>query len=761
MATAMGALEILLSANTAKLSSDMSRAAEIARRGGNDMKASMLDAANAAQHGFGKVSESLGLLENPIARAVRGFGAMGLAAGAVAGGVFAFSEFVVKAVEMGESMADMSIKTGLSVESISKFSTIARLSGTEIDTVAGLMKKLSISATEAAAGNKNLAAVFKSIGMDARDLVGVAPDEVMTRFAKAIQGLDPMVMQDVMRQLGGKSGSEALVFLRELNERFDETHSKISTQFAADAKEFSDNMKIMSADVKYLGVGFASQLLPQINLTIEAFRNARKEGAGFLESLGAAWKMEGQISGVDLSRVNNSIMDIKYQIEQVDKEASKSTIFGFQAKNPFSISGKTKEELERTLQVLIAYRDKNNMGLANPLDAAKNDGAIKALGLKNNTAGDGFLQGLQAQIAQADKGKFAMYELQAAEKGVLTQATPLIAELKRLDETRGAKYYEDALNRQNSDIDFQIQLIGKSAQEVEVLNLQHKNTIELQKQKEALTKQIGQLDDSTIERMTKATQEATRYQVASIERRQDAERSWSAGTTKAMQDYAANAQNYGSGAATAFTNGFRNMEDAVVNFAMSGKLSFASFAQSVISDLLRIQARAAISGIAGGLGQALGLGGYGSATEGSSNFIGPLQSQAGSVNAKGNAFAGGNVIPFAKGGVVSSPSLFPMSGGATGLMGEAGAEAVMPLSRDSAGKLGVKSIGTSSGGNIVNITVHNEAGGDGYEAVATTKKNEKGLDIELMVRKALSQDLRQNGQISQQMSSTFNLRRSA
>ena len=761
MATAMGALEIVLSANTAKLSSDMSRAAEIARRGGNDMKGAMLDAANAAQHGFGKVSESLGLLENPIARAVRGFGAMGLAAGAVAGVAFTFGEFVVKAVEMGESMADMSIKTGMSVESISKFSSIARLSGTEIDTVAGLMKKLSISATEAAAGNKNLAAVFKSIGMDAKELVGVAPDEVMIRFSKAVQGLDPMVMQDVMRQLGGKGGSEAIVFLRELSERVGDVSSKISTQFATDAKEFSDNMKLMTEDTKYLGVAFASQLLPQLNLTIEAFRSARKEGEGFFASLGAAWKMEGQIAGIDMSHVNSSIMDIKYQLELVDKEADKSILFGgMKTKNPFGLSGKTKEELERTLAVLEEYKQKNNMGLANPLDSSKNDAATKALGLKNNTAGDGFLQGLQAQIAQADKGKFAMYELQAAEKGVLTQATPLIAELKRLDEARGAKYYEDSLTRQNSDIDFQIQLIGKSAQEVEVLNLQHKNTIELQKQKEALTKQIGELDEKTLTRMNKAREEATRYQVSSIERRQDAERSWSAGSNKAMQDYESSAKNYGAGASMAFTNGFRNMEDAVVNFAMTGKLSFASFAQSVISDLIRIQARAAISGIATGLGQMLGMGGYGSGTEGSSNFIGP-PTPTPTPSANGNVFGGGNVIPFARGGVVSRPTLFPMANGGTGLMGESGQEAVMPLTRDSSGKLGVKSLGGGSGGNQINITVHNEAGGDGYEAVATTKNNEKGIDIEVMVRKAMSKDLRSNGQISQQMSNTFGLKRSA
>lgn len=58
-------------------------------------------------------------------------------------------------------------------------------------------------------------------------------------------------------------------------------------------------------------------------------------------------------------------------------------------------------------------------------------------------------------------------------------------------------------------------------------------------------------------------------------------------------------------------------------------------------------------------------------------------------NAKGNAFTNGSVTPFAKGGIVSSPTTFGMSGGGTGLMGEAGAEAIMPLTRSSDGSLGV------------------------------------------------------------------------
>lgn len=72
--------------------------------------------------------------------------------------------------------------------------------------------------------------------------------------------------------------------------------------------------------------------------------------------------------------------------------------------------------------------------------------------------------------------------------------------------------------------------------------------------------------------------------------------------------------------------------------------------------------------------------------------------------AAGGAFAQGRVLPFAKGGVVSAPVSFAMRGG-TGLMGEAGPEAILPLARGADGRLGVQAGGGARPVTVVmNIT---------------------------------------------------------
>ena len=133
----------------------------------------------------------------------------------------------------------------------------------------------------------------------------------------------------------------------------------------------------------------------------------------------------------------------------------------------------------------------------------------------------------------------------------------------------------------------------------------------------------------------------------------------------------------------AFANDF-------TNFLTDGAFNFKQFATSLIKDIAKLVIEFEILKFISSAFPGLGIGPPGGAPPAT-------------AVARGAAFAGGNVIPFAAGGVVSSPVTFGLAGGRTGLMGEAGPEAVMPLQRMPGGDLGVK-------GSAPNISIINQTG---------------------------------------------------
>ena len=151
-----------------------------------------------------------------------------------------------------------------------------------------------------------------------------------------------------------------------------------------------------------------------------------------------------------------------------------------------------------------------------------------------------------------------------------------------------------------------------------------------------------------------------------------------------LESYAAKITDITGQIENATVNAFQGMEDALTEFVMTGKLNFADFARSVIADLTRIAIRSAIIAP---LGKAFGLPGFDT------------------KDALGNVYGKNGIVPFAKGGVVSKPTIFGFANGGVGLMAEAGyPEAIMPLKRGRDGKLGVEASG--GGSNIVNVTVN-------------------------------------------------------
>ena len=187
-----------------------------------------------------------------------------------------------------------------------------------------------------------------------------------------------------------------------------------------------------------------------------------------------------------------------------------------------------------------------------------------------------------------------------------------------------------------------------------------------------------------------------------------------------------------------FTNAFSGMESGIVDFAKTGKASFSDFASSVMSDLLKMIIRLqitiplmnALQASMGGGGMLSGLFGF----------------------AKGGAISGG-VQQFASGGIVNTPTRFPMAGG-TGIMGEAGAEAIIPLTRTSNGDLGVKAVG--GGGAVTVVNIYNQSGAD--TEVTETQGGDGGKQIDIMIKSSVERSIG-NGGLDKALGTNFGLSR--
>ncbi len=153
-------------------------------------------------------------------------------------------------------------------------------------------------------------------------------------------------------------------------------------------------------------------------------------------------------------------------------------------------------------------------------------------------------------------------------------------------------------------------------------------------------------------------------------------------------------------------NAFKKMEDSLVQFVQTGKLNFRSLAQAILADLTRMIIRQMLFNLLAGFGFAKGgvFGGGGTdSTTGANDLSGTMSTTA----ALGKVFGRNGIVPFASGGIVSKPTLFKFAAG-TGLMGEAGPEAIMPLRRGTDGRLGV----TVSGSQGNNISINVDAAGN-------------------------------------------------
>ncbi len=452
---------------------------------------------------------------------------------------------------------------------------------------------------------------------------------------------------------------------------------------------------------------------------------------------------KGSAGSVDLRAANaakNSLAEITATYRNAQKELEASQRAGVisaesYAQQRISIIQQERDEVthayEREIAALEAAKAKQGTSAAQRIQLDQKIADARTALVKAQQDADSQLN----QIELSEQGRLRRQE-QSVQR--YTQALQAQVDALRLEGERAAAG---------------VGMGGRERSRFEQLNSlddrYNQQLMDLENQRSDPSRQMSDEEyEKRLAALRKAHQDLRDTVVSNYDQMTAAQSDWSNGASGAWNDYLESARNVAGQTHDLFTNAFRGMEDAVATFATTGKLSFSDFAKSILADMARIATRAAASQALSSLFGGFFGGGNAAVQSGVDN----LMSNSG-LFANGGAFAGG-VQMFATGGaftnsVVSTPTAFGMSGGRLGVMGEAGPEAVMPLTRTSSGALGVRAMG--GGGSQINVEVNIASDGSANVSSSQPGLDQFGRDIGTFVeqkyRQLLARDLRRDGAI--------------
>lgn len=678
MSGSLGSLVVELSANIAKFQSDMGKAAHI------------------AQENMDKVKGSIEMAK----RALAVFG-VGLAAGG-------FAEMIKGSIDAADQLGKLSQKTGVSVEALSGLKYSAALADVSLEGLGKGLEKLSknMLSVEQGAGSSvsaidalgvsakgGAAGAFKQLNINVEESKGHLKSsqdvmlEVADRFVKMQDGA---AKTGLAMAIFGKAGADLIPLLNQGSEAIKAQREEaerlgivFSEETAKAAEELNDNLKRLHARMEGVKNTAAEALLPALNDIVLAFVNLnsqRNESDGFFSAVatgakyvavavGSAWlALKDMAQGVSsLYEQSKALVNGEFElVKKIGKERDAQA-----AKNEQDFHAFQKGILQgppSTVNGMLAEQNKGFDTKSNPTINGKGSN-----GTKSKSPGEAFIEGLQRNIEKIGLGEYAMLRLEAAQKKVSATAEPYI---KQLEKTTIA--HQDLIDREKARIDTEdalIERMNKSSfedpgkiydyigaqkkliQETEFMTslfgktaLEQKLLTEARKVDLAVLEMSKDLNQENTDALREQAAVIKGDLTAAMQASNTVARTWQTGASEAFNTYIDDATNAAKQANMAFTNAFKGIEDALVNFTKTGKLDFKSLANSIITDLIRIQIQQSITG--------------------------PLAKGAKDNGYAGLISAGASLLGFADGG---SPPV-----GVPSIVGERGPELFIP---NSAGKI--------------------------------------------------------------------------
>jgi hypothetical protein len=181
--------------------------------------------------------------------------------------------------DMGGDLADMSQRTGVSVEALSELGFAAEQSGSDMETLENSLRKMQKQITEAAGGSQSATDALGKLGLTVADLSGLSPDQQLKRIGDRLSGIeDPATKAAVAMEIFGKSGTKLLPLfaggargIEELQQQARELGLTMSTEDAQAAEAFGDTLDVVWKVLKKTVFTIGSALAPLLTEVAEGF----------------------------------------------------------------------------------------------------------------------------------------------------------------------------------------------------------------------------------------------------------------------------------------------------------------------------------------------------------------------------------------------------------------------------------------------------------------------------------------------------------
>lgn len=653
----------------------------------------------------------------------------GLLAGISVGALATFTKNIINSVDALNDVADA---TGSTVENISALEDVARRTGTNMDVVSSALVKFNATLKDADP-SKGPGAVLKALNLDIEALKRQDPAEALRQVAVALSGYaDDGNKARAVQELFGKSVKEAAPFLKDLAEN-GQLNAKVTTAQAAEAEKFNKELFKLQTNANDAARAIVGSLVPAINRIFDDVR-----------TLGDKATLAGLASSVtDLNRDLNLLKEKRgnpfFDQAAIEKQISDLTVkFNAAQKNFRAAVGPSPRDVLRAMDRNVPWKK-----LKLPDDKSGDDGGSgggSATPKDPYADAKRYLDSLQGQLQSAKALTATEKLLDDIRRGSLGKFTPelekqLRATAAQVDATKALADAEKERAQNQKGLDDLVADIGRRDQERLRVLLGDTQSAKIQRQVDDLdlleqaykNGAMGIVGSAEALRMLKEASDQVLTPVSKAGEAMDAMAQSAIQAAERIQGA------LGDELANILSGEFDNIGD-----------SFAKLIQRMVAEAA---AAKIMDGLFGTVDATTKQRSGGGLLDDAAKWLGNLI-----ASANGNVFPAGPGISAYSSQVVSKPTIFPFAKG-VGLMGEAGAEAIMPLRRDSAGRLGVSAAGASVTVNVINQS------GQPVSAQQRSRSGPNGEQIVDVVLAAIGDSLaNRSGPVARGLESGYGLR---